>query len=100
MAKKKGKESTTGEQLDLIDVSPENSKKIVGVARRYKAAQAERTAALEREVGEKEKLLAMVKEAKLQPVDGVIRFRVDGLLITVTPRDELVKVKDENEKEE
>lgn len=100
MAKKKHEKSepTAGEQLDLIDVSPENSKQIVGIARRYKTAQAQRIAALEREVEEKQKLLGLIKDAKLKPLDdGVIRFKVDGLLITVKPRDELVKVKEESE---
>jgi hypothetical protein len=99
MAKKKDKEAEMREQLDLIDVAPESAKKIVGVARRYKAAQVQRIEILEQEVNEKQKLLALVKEAKLTPVDGKIKFRCDGLIITVTPRDELVKVKDESERE-
>jgi hypothetical protein len=97
MAKKKP-ESTMGEQLNLIEVTPENAKKIVGAARRYKTAQAERITALVIEKTEKQKLLQMVKDAKLQRLeDGTIRFKVDGLTIEVQPRDDLVKVKENGE---
>lgn len=99
--KRNDQESLAGEQLDLIDVAPENAKKILGVAKRYRAAQTQRLAALESEVAEKQKLLELIKEANLQRLEGgKIQFRCDGLIITVTPRDELVKVKDENESEE
>jgi len=96
MAKKK--ETTAGEQLDLIDVAPENAKKIIAVARRYKEAQGQRIEALEREKTEKQKILDLVKEANLKRLDdGTITFKVDGMVIKVTPRDELVQVKDEAE---
>ena len=105
MKKKKGENeveapeetSTSGEQLDLIEVAPENAKKITGVAKRYRAAQARRIQALDQECNEKQALLALIKEANLKQVDGKIKFRVDGLIITVTPRDELIKIKDESE---
>jgi len=94
---KKNKEPA-GEQLDLIDVSPANSKQIIGVARRYQAAQSERIEALVREKAEKQKILDLVKGANLQQLaDGKIRFKVDGMTITVTPRDELVQIKDNSE---
>lgn len=103
MAKKKREQKSEvveqGEQLALIDIAPENSKKIIGVARRYRVAQGQRIEALVREVAEKQKLLELIKEAKLTPLEGgKIRFRVNGLIITVTPRDELVRVKEEGEK--
>ena len=94
------KDQTEGEQLDLIDVSPPNSKEIIKYARIYKKAQAERQEALAREVESKQKLLSLIKEAGLKPLEnGVIRFRLDGYTITVKPRDELVRVKDDSEEE-
>jgi hypothetical protein len=102
MPRKKAESETPkdGEQLELIDVAPENSKKIIAVAKRYKTALAERMAALVEEKAEKQKLLALVKEADLQPLeDGSIRFRVDGMTISITPRDELIKVKEDGDNE-
>lgn len=90
--------TATGEQLDLMEVGPENSQEIIRCARWYKAAQTKRIAALEEEIEAKGKLLALVKEAKLQRMeDGKIRFHCDGFTITVTPRDELIKVKADEE---
>jgi len=86
------------EQPTLIDVAPENAKEIVRAAKRYKKAQADRIAALNIEIEEKAKLLNMIKQANLQRLaDGTIRCHVDGFLITVTPRDEVLRIKDENE---
>jgi hypothetical protein len=95
MAKKKTK---SAEQMDLIDVQPKNAKAIVAAARKYKEVQRDRLAVLAKEIEQKEKVLALVKEAKLQPLEGgVIKFKVDGVTISVTPRDELVKVKEESD---
>jgi isocitrate/isopropylmalate dehydrogenase len=105
MAKAKTKNETENteqeeEQLDLIDVAPANSKAMVQTAKRYKKAQSERIASLEVETSEKQKLLTLIKEANLQRTDdGRIRFRIERLIITVTPRDELIKIKDEDENE-
>lgn len=94
-------EPEQGEQLQLIDVGPENLKKIKPVAKKYEAAKRRRMAAGEEESELKQQLLALVKEANLSRLpDGTIRFKVDHMTITVTPRDELVKVKDEDEDEE
>jgi hypothetical protein len=94
MAKKRTKPT---EQMDLIDVQPKNAKAIVAAARLYKKYQAARLAALEKEVAQKQEVLSLVKEAKLQPLEGgVIKFKVDGVTISVTPRDELVKVKEDS----
>lgn len=95
MAKTK-KKVTKGEQLDLIDVAPENAKAIVAAARVYKMRQKERLDALKKEIAEKQKVLALVKEAKLKPLEsGIIRFTCEGFTISITPRDELIKVKEE-----
>jgi len=82
-------------------VTPENSKEIIKQAKAYKAAQSRRIEALENEVAAKVKLLSLIKEAKVQRLDdGKIRFKLDGYTITVTPRDELVKVKEDSESED
>lgn len=96
MAKRK---SSSGEQGTLIDTGPKEPKKIIAAAKRYKAAQRERLAALEEEVAAKKHLLDLVKAENLQPVDGKIQFEADGMIITVTPRDELIRVKENEEPE-
>lgn len=95
MAKKKDA-AETGEQLDLIDVAPENEKAIVAQARIYKKAQKVRLVALKNEVEQKQKVLALVKEANLTPLkDGVIRVKCGEFTISITPQDFLIKVKEE-----
>ena len=93
-------EMVPGQQMDLIEVGPENTKEIKKHALLYKKAQKERIAALEIENDEKEKILELIRKAGLKPLeDGKIKFRCDGFIITVTPRDELVKIKEENDDE-
>ncbi len=85
------------EQLDLIDIHPENAKPIIAAARIYKKLVGKRLDVLAQEVEQKQKILDLVKEAKLTPLEnGVVRFKYDNVTISITPRDELVKVKDEN----
>lgn len=92
------KQSTTGEQLPLIDLAPENAKEIMAVAKKYKKAQGIRIDALAEEKAQKTILLDLVQKTKLTRLpDGKIRFRCDGLTITVTPRDKLVQVKETDE---
>ena len=97
MAKKK-KDSTAvkmGEQMDLIDVGPENLKAMRPVARRYKAAQKRRLEALADEVKEKKKMLSLIQNAKLKPNDeGMILFTVDGMTVKATPQDWKISVKE------
>jgi exoribonuclease R len=96
MAKKNEskKDETAGEQLDLIDVKPENAKEILKVARAYKKAQKIRMDALKDEIARKEELLEIVRKAKLQPSsDGSLKFSLEEVKITVTPRDELIEIK-------
>lgn len=86
--------------MDLIDVSPKNAKPIVAEARLYKKFQTARIASLKKEVEQKQEILALVREAKLQPLEGgKIKFEFDNVLVSVTPRDELVTVKDKAEEE-
>jgi molybdenum cofactor biosynthesis enzyme len=95
---KKNAEST--EQLDLMDVTPEYAKPLKAAARKYKKASAERQAALAEEVEAKGKVLEIVKAAGIKPdADGVTKCHVDGMTIKVTPRDELVRVKLDDDEE-
>ncbi len=88
------KATTEDVQLDLIDVGPANAKAMKPVVQKYNAALAERLSWLDEENEQKKKLLEMVKEAGLQPnADRVIQFSIDGTIIKITPRDELISVK-------
>jgi|GEM_PF-2311584 len=99
--KRQTSESIEGEQLSLIDVGPENLKEIMPWARRYNAAMHERLAALQKECEAKEKILALVKEAKLSRLpDGSIRFKCQGMTISVTPRDEVIQIKEDKPEKE
>ena len=89
MGKKKGK------QLPLIDVQPENAEPIVAAAKEYKEHQTDRLNSQRDENKAKAKVLRLIKAANLQPLDGgVIRFEHDGYYFSVTPRDELIEVKE------
>jgi len=84
----------------LIDIHPENSKAIIACARRYKKAQSIRLDSLAEEKKEKVKLLELIREADVKPLeDGKIKFRLDGLRISVTPRDELVQIREDGDEE-
>jgi len=83
------------EQLDLIDVHPENQEEIVKAARAYKKTVKSRLGIQKKEADLKATLLGAVAEAKLQPLaDGTYHFTVDSVEIKVTPRDNLVQVKE------
>ena len=87
------KKKEKGEQLDLIDVAPENAKPIMEAARLYQKHQKARIAAGVKEKEQKELIKELVGKANLQPLaGGKIKFEYDGLRITITPRDELVQV--------
>lgn len=96
--KKQTMEPAPGEQMDLLDVSPENLKEIIPVAKQYRKAVKRRMVALEEETQLKGQILNLIKDAKFSRLaDGSIKFRCDGMLITVTPRDELVRVNDKED---
>lgn len=65
MAKGK-KKSTAGEQMPLIDVAPENLKKIIPVARQYRAAVKRRMAEGDAECKLKKKLRGLIEDADLK----------------------------------
>ena len=92
------KVSSKGEQLDLIDVGPENLKEIAPHARKYRKAVRQRIDALAIEVVEKEKIRQMAHAANLSRLpDGSLKFRCESMIITIAPRDEKVTVKEESE---
>lgn len=95
MAKKK-----SGEQEMLLDVAPKNQKALAVKAKAYREKMLERKAALDEEIQLKAELLAMVKEAGVQEVDGkIVVLNVDDVTITVKHRDELIQVKEKGESE-
>ena len=97
--KVQAEQSTAGEQLELIDVTPENLKKIIPVARAYRKVVKERVEFTNRETALKADLLNLVKEAKLKRLpNGKIRFKSEGLTITITPMDEKISIKEEKDK--
>lgn len=95
MAKTKDEQ---GEQKKLFELHGPKAKEIIASARRYKGYQADRIASLADEKAEKKVLLGLIEKAKLQRLeDGKIKCIVDGMTITVTPRDELVQVAEADE---
>ena len=95
---RKAENHEAGEQLELIDVTPENMKTIAPLAKQYEKVKQARMRASKREVETKQELLEAVREANMSPLpDGSIRFRANGMTITITPRDELVQVKEDSE---
>jgi hypothetical protein len=94
------KEYQEGEQMPLIDIEPENAREIIKQAKIYEAVKKERIIALQNEVESKHKLLELIKNSGIpRSEDGSITYKSGTLTITVTPRDELVKVKDKSDDE-
>ena len=90
-----------GDQLALIDIHPENAKPIIALALTYKKYVAERQLALAKEVELKNKILDLVKAAKLQPLEnGNTTFTYEGVTVSIEPQDEKVKVSMTKKKKE
>jgi hypothetical protein len=93
MAKKKKQE-----QGYLIDIHPENKKEIISTAEDYNNTMRKRVGLLAEEKALKDKLLGLIKESDVKPdKDGNIKIQLDGFKISVTPRDELVQVRNVEE---
>lgn len=96
MAKKKEK----GEQGKLFEIHGKKAKEIIEAAQLYKKYQDARISAGVKEAEQKKLILDLVKKSNLQVLaGGKIKCVVDGLSITITPRDELVQVKERTEPE-
>ncbi len=101
MAKKKkaAKKKVAGEQMQLIDVEPENLKEILGAVKIYKRHQIDRLEAGKKEIAAKAVVHELVTAANLQPLsDGVIRFECDGKIVSIEPRDEVIRITDAKKK--
>ena len=89
------KTRTDVEQMPLIDVGPENLVAIAKEVRIYKKHQFDRLSAGKKEVTQRDKIRAMVKEAKLQRLpDGKITFEADNAIICVEPQEDLITIKE------
>ena len=78
----------------LIEIHSPNTKKMLSAARRYKKAQKVRLQALDEETTAKHEIVELAKKEKLKPMeDGTVKMSLEGVKISITPRDELVKVK-------
>jgi hypothetical protein len=91
---------TAGEQLDLLDITPEYAKPIKAAAKAYKKLVIERSALSIEEAKLKKKVIDAVRAAKIKPdpATGIIEFRLEGVTIKITPRDEELRIKlDDNE---
>jgi hypothetical protein len=84
-----------GEQLKFPFLKETaESRMILKVAIAYKAASKARMEALADEIVKKDDLLSLIHKSGIKPMaDNVIRFTISDTKISVTPRDELVKVK-------
>ena len=101
MVKKAEDTPDAGEQLQLIETESEYLKPIKAAAKAYKKALAARQTALSQEIEQKKKIIELTKKANFTPdAQGVIKYRVADIVVKITPRDELVRVKlDEDEAE-
>ena len=82
-----------GEQGLLLDVTPENRKKINRIAKKYKAIQHERLALTAEEVKLKTELKELIHNSGLVKLeDGSIKFSVDDWEIQLLPTEEKLTV--------
>lgn len=87
------------EQMELMETGPENRQAIVDAVREYKKHQSVRLAELKKETEWKEKVKQLIKESDLKPLkDGKIKFNFGKVTVEVTPRDELITIKEKTPK--
>lgn len=90
-----------GEQMDLMDVGPENQEEIVRWAQAHKHAMRERMKWGKQESEAKQKVLDLIKQANLTKLeDGKIKVRCGHYTVTVIPRDAKVTIRDDDEDDE
>lgn len=99
MAKRR-KKNEIGVQARLFELHGKDEKKIIAAAERLRKADKQRIKAKEQVDVEKQNLRELVENAGLQPTDdGKIKFKCGGYIIEVTPKEDGVKVKGENEEQ-
>ncbi len=78
----------------LIEVGPENLKKIAKETRIYRSLVDERLLILKKEVKQKNKVKELVRQAELQRLqDGRIQFEVDDEIVCLMPQDDLITIR-------
>jgi len=94
-----GAQVAEDEQMDLIpDAEHPMAKEILAVARAYRAAETDRLAALAIETKQKQSIIKLMQQAKIPPdPDGKTRFKSGKIVITIEPRDMLVKITEKKE---
>jgi len=95
-----GAQVAEDEQMDLIDIDHPMAKEILAVARAYRAAETDRLAALAIETKQKQRIIELMQQAKIPPEpDGKARFKSGKIVITIEPRDMLVKITEKKERQ-
>lgn len=86
--------AVAGNQMDLIDVGPENLKEIEPHVKKLDAARTQRIKLTRVEHDEEEKIKKLVHKSGLKRLDdGNIKFMCCGKEVWVIPTDEKVKLK-------
>lgn len=94
------KTEQNGEQLDLIDVTPEELKNILPIVKAYRRVVKDRVELTNKETELKKKSLAAIKDAGLKrQEDGTIKVTIDGITIIVAPQDDKITIKEVNKKD-
>lgn len=89
------KQKVDTETGELIDVTPENCKEILSLAKQLQKIQAKRKSLSDDEKVTRHKLIEAVRDAGLQPMEnGVFILKINGMTIMVTPKEENVKIQE------
>lgn len=81
------------EQMELIDVNPENVKPLLKAARKYRKTISARLEIQQKEAEEKAALRELIEKSELEPLEnGKIAFNCDGVTIEHTPQQAKLKV--------
>jgi hypothetical protein len=89
------KEKVDTETGEMFDITPENQKEILAFAKQLKKVSAKKKSLADDEKVARHELIEAVRSAGLQPMDnGVIILKINGMTITVTPKEENVKIQE------